>query len=124
MPNKIRPDKHLAGRRDRNRAVRPRAQPRSVGQALDILLQRQPGLAARAIQATENNTLIDTLRALLPADLAPHAMAAQQQRSQLLVTADSAAWSGRLRYAVAAALPEIQRRWPDISIVKLRVGQG
>jgi hypothetical protein len=95
-----------------------------VGQALDILLQRQPGLAARAIQAAENNALIDVLRALLPADLAAHALAAQQQRSQLLVTADSAAWSGRLRYAITAALPELQRRWPAISDVRLRVGPG
>ncbi len=124
MPNKIRPDKHLAARRERSRTARPRAPARSVGQALDNLLQRQPGLAARAIQATENNALIDVLRTLLPADLAAHALAAQQQRGHLLVTADSAAWSGRLRYALAAVLPQLQQRWPDISVVRLRVGSG
>jgi hypothetical protein len=123
MPNKLSPDKQTAPRRDRTRTSRPRAQPRSAGQALDALLHR-PALAARALQAGENSGLIDTLRALLPADLAVHALAARLLRGQLLVTADSAAWSGRLRYAAAAALPELQKRWPDIGTVRLRVGSG
>jgi hypothetical protein len=122
MPNKISPDKHIGAGGGPRRKPRHRAQAKSVGQALDQLLKRQPLLAARAVQATENNTLIDAVRALLPADLAPHALAASQQRSQLLVTADGAVWSGRLRYAVATVLPALRRDWPGISSVRLRVG--
>jgi hypothetical protein len=122
MPNKSRPDKHLAPRRGMGSKPRSRGPARSVGQALDALLQRQPQLAARVLQDTDKNELIDAVRALLPPDLASHALAARQQRTQLLVTADSAAWSGRLRYALAAALPGLQKRWPDISAVRLRVG--
>jgi hypothetical protein len=122
MPNKISPDKHLASRRDPGRGPRPRAPAKSAGQALDALLQRRPLLAARAAQAAEKNTLIDAIRALLPVELAAHALAASQQQTQLLVTADGAVWSGRLRYALAAALPELQRTWPSITSIRLRVG--
>lgn len=124
MPNKARPDKQTAAAYDKTRHSRIRTAPRAVGHALDSLLQRRPGLVAKAAQATENDALIEALRTLLPVELAPRALSARQQRSELLVTAASAAWSGRLRYALTALLPELQRRWPDISRVRLRVGPG
>jgi len=122
MPNKISPDKHIAQSRGPARLPRSRAPAKNVGLALEGLLKRQPLLAARAAQASENKSLIEAVRALLPEDLALHALAASQHRSQLVVTADGAAWSGRLRYALVAALPELAREWPDISSVRLRVG--
>ena len=124
MPNKARPDKQMAVAYDKTRHSRPRTAPRSVGQALDSLLQRRPGLVAKAAQATENDALIEALRRLLPAELAARALAASQQRTELLVTAESAAWSGRLRYALTALLPQLQGLCPGVSRVRLRVGTG
>jgi hypothetical protein len=69
----------------------------SVGE----LLSRQP--AARALQATvgAQQQWLDWLRAKLPAELRNHVVGAVPRRDTLIVYASSAAWSTRLRYALA-----------------------
>lgn len=124
MPNKFSADKQSGARGARGGKSRSRAPARSIGQALDALLQRQPLLAARAAQASENTNLIEAVRTLLPPELAAHALAASQQGTDLWVTADAAVWSGRLRYPLSAALPALQQQWPGITRIRLKVGPG
>ncbi len=124
MPNKPSRDKPTARTPPPGRAARSRASAKPVSQALDLLLQRQPALAARAGQEQEKQRLTENVRAALPPELAPHVRSASLQRTELLITADGAVWSGRLRYALAAALPELQRQWPEIGRITLRVGKS
>ena len=123
MPNKPSRDKPTA-RTPPGRPARSRAGAKTVSQALDLLLQRQPALAARAGQEQEKQRLTDTVRAAIPPELAPHVRSVSLQRSELLITADGAVWSGRLRYALAAVLPELQQKWPEIGRITLRVGKN
>lgn len=124
MPNKPSRDKPTAKTPPPGRATRSRGGAKPVSQALDLLLQRQPALAARAGQQEEKQRLTETVRAALPPELAPHMRSASLERTELLITADGAVWSGRLRYALAAILPELQQKWPEIGRITLRVGKS
>jgi hypothetical protein len=61
------------------------------------------------------------LAAQLPAELAPHLGEVLQKPAELVVYAENAAWSSRLRYAVATLLPQIQQRAAQLQRVVIRI---
>ena len=64
---------------------------------------------------------IDWLRAALPEELRGSIVNVVRRGNELAVLAVSAAWSTRVRYAVAALAPEIRARAPVIVKVTVRV---
>jgi hypothetical protein len=85
------------------------------------LLSRQP--AARAVQAAVDaqQQWLVWLRDILPADLRTQVVGAVSRRGTLIVYASSAAWSTRLRYALAGGLAACQTRDPRIRALSVRV---
>jgi hypothetical protein len=85
------------------------------------LLSRQP--AARALQAAvgAQQQWLTWLRGRLPAELRDHVVGAMPRRDTLVVYASSAAWSTRLRYALAGGLADCQARDPRIRALSVRV---
>lgn len=124
MPKNPKADKHLAAGRAAGRRRSATSVPQSAAGALEALLRRQPQWMNKAAQAAENRELVDVLRERLPAALAAHARSAALERAELVVTADAAVWCGRLRYELAALLPELQRQWPGVRTIRLKVGTG
>jgi hypothetical protein len=88
---------------------------------LDKLFERNPHWIKNTVQATENRDLVNAIRTLLPAELADRARSATLEQSVLVVTAEAAVWCGRLRYEIIAMLPELQKQWPHLQTVKLRL---
>jgi hypothetical protein len=84
-------------------------------------LSKQP--AARAAQAAlgAQQQWLDLLRARLPAELAAHVVGAVPRRDTLVVYASSAAWSTRLRYALADGLAECRALDPRIRALSVRI---
>ena len=105
MPKKPPTDKKPArDLRGRTRFVAPRPGiPRSAAE----LMSNQGLLAGlRKAQAVQEDWLA-WLRARLPAELAGAATAANPKGEELVVMARTAAWSSRLRYALAGIEPEL-----------------
>jgi hypothetical protein len=57
----------------------------------------------------------------LPAELRAHTSAAALRNGVLVVTADAAAWSTRLRYVLVAMRAEIEQHWPEVRSCQVRV---
>ena len=99
------------------RARGPAAAPRSLGDIIGAqgLLGRLAG-AQRAQQ-----DWLGWLREQLPLELREAAVNVVPKGRELVVLSSSAAWSTRLRYAVAALEPQIRVRDPQIGKVSVRV---
>lgn len=78
--------------------------PRSAASLLANMLQRNELAPAGAPNPMESTQLRDTLRAALPAELAPRLLATRLTDKELVLFTQSAAWAGRLRLAMAALL--------------------
>ena len=76
--------------------------------------------ALQQTRATQQGWL-DWLRAALPDELRAAVINVIRKGDELTVLAASAAWSARLRFAVAALAPGIQARAPEVCKVKVRV---
>jgi hypothetical protein len=61
------------------------------------------------------------LRELVPVELAEHIVHVVPKESELLVFADTSAWSVRLRYAAAGLAAAIQQRDPTLRRTLVRV---
>jgi hypothetical protein len=85
------------------------------------LLSRQP--TARAVQAAVDveQQWLGWLRDILPAELRGELAGAVARRGTLFIYASSAAWSTRLRYALASVLPQCQARDPGVRALRVRV---
>jgi hypothetical protein len=117
MPKYPNSDNRVDRQREPRHAVTRARHVTSIGD----LLTAVPALRHRATNAVIKQELIEWLRKRLEDELAPHAKAAEQQGGTLIVSADSAAWSTRLRYAINALLPEIEKCWPAIKRCQVRV---
>jgi predicted nucleic acid-binding Zn ribbon protein len=89
----------------------------SIGELLTIA----PVLRQRAELARGKQSLLDWLKGRLGTELAIHALAAEMKADTLIVAADTAAWSTRLRYAMAALQPQVSAQWPKITACQVRV---
>lgn len=115
MPKKIRQDKQSL------RVTGSSAQRRGHIAGIKDLLAKQ-GLAAEARRRQQAiGALQSWVGQLLPAELEPHLRGAELRAGKLLVYADSAAWSSRIRYALTGLLSELRARDPSINEVRVRV---
>jgi hypothetical protein len=78
-------------------------------------------LRQRAKEAVEKQSVMEWLVRALPEELRAHASSAAVRGGVLLVTADSAAWSTRLRYVLVAMRSEIEQHWPEVKSCQVRV---
>jgi hypothetical protein len=117
MPKNDRPNNQLGSQREPRHA---KAQARHIT-SIAVLLTATPTLRKMATQAVEKQALIDWIRGQLAEELRPHACGAEFKAETLIVTADTAAWSTRLRYAMAALQPEVSAQWPKVTTCQVRV---
>jgi hypothetical protein len=85
------------------------------------LLSDRSGLRRIMDNIPAQHSWADWLRAALEPELAGHIVSAVPKSAELVVFADSAAWGARLRYALAAMLPDISARNPAISHTTVRI---
>ncbi|HZT05350.1 MAG TPA: DciA family protein [Steroidobacteraceae bacterium] len=134
MPNKSRPDKHgvrkLKVGSPRNRshlASRPGhsgPQPPRAHSVKDLLARAVPVLSKAAGQSARQAFWRPWLQARLPAELPPRITGITERDGNLVVFAESSAWSARLRYALQELSAEIREAQPDIKEVTVRVMPG
>jgi predicted nucleic acid-binding Zn ribbon protein len=105
-----------SGSQIRDRTRRGESQPRSVSE----LLARAGGATLRQIklQPFDWATLV---RERLSAELALHLRAAEFADGRLTLFTESAAWSARLRYAMADAEAALRGAKPEIREIVVRV---
>jgi hypothetical protein len=103
-----------ADKKTRARIRSAKAGFRQAPASVNDLLQRRPTLTGLASRIPEQQAWSDWLREQLPAELAPHVvnvipkpLSPASRQIELVVLADSPAWSARLRYALAALQNEI-----------------
>ena len=126
MPKIPSPDKKIPTRIRRAKRVFRQA-PASVSD----LLQRRPTLTGIASRIPEQRSWCEWLRQQLPAELAVHLVnvvpkeiAGAPTAIELVVLADSPAWSARLRYALAALQEQICARDGAVQRTRVRVSMG
>jgi hypothetical protein len=91
--------------------------PKSVRQ----LLKGKPTLKRLELEISAQKALLAQLRAMLPDDLAPHCVAARLRERQLVIYADSPAWTTRLRF-FAPKIPGLLRPvYPAVHEVRVRM---
>jgi hypothetical protein len=82
-------------------------------------------LSGIAEQAAATDTLTRRVRALLPAEIAPHVLGANVRDTRLVVFVDSAVWAARVRFEIAAlrrGLRDSHELEPSAIWVKVRPG--
>lgn len=131
MPNKSRPDKHgvrkLTARSPRgrtlsaSRAGRPGSKSQAVHSVKDLLARAVPVLSQAADQTARQAFWRPWLEAHLPAGLPARITGITERDGNLVVFADSPAWSARLRYALQELASRIRETQPDIKEVSVRV---
>jgi len=131
MPNKSRQHKRSvrdpAGRLLRTRA-HSASQPRHSGSTSqpahsvkDLLARAVPILSQAADQRARQAFWRPWLQSRLPPELPPRITGITERDGNLVVFADSPAWSARLRYALQELLGQIREAQPDIKEVTVRV---
>lgn len=99
--------------------VKPaRGQPDSVK---DLLARANPLLAGLTRRVQAQQDLKSLVLQRLPPPLATHVTEVLEKEGELTVFAESAAWAGRLRYAVEALQAALATDRPDIHIKSVRI---
>jgi hypothetical protein len=119
MHKKPGPDKKT---RARNRSARP-LYGKSPSKIKD-LLSRGPQLRELAARLPQQQSWVQWLRELVPAELAAHIVNAVPKGAELVVFADSAAWCTRLRYTLVAIQSQIAARDAAVQRTRVRVALG
>jgi Dna[CI] antecedent, DciA len=122
MPKKP-PQNKKSIREKSSRTIAPFARrgKRSSPQSLGRIMQEQGWMQGlRQVRARQLDW-VEWLRSVLPEELRAAVVNAVPRGPELVVLAVSAAWSARLRYALAALAPELKVRAPDIVKVAVRV---
>ena len=99
----------------------PRSTYRAAPQSLGSIMQKQGWLQGLARAGDAQKAWKTWVFDALPEELRGALVNVVQKRDELIVLTASAAWSSRMRFAVAALEPEIQARAPDIVKVIVRV---
>ncbi len=131
MPNKSRPDKHgvrkLTARSRRTGAPwgsRPGnsgSKSQAVHSVKDLLARAVPVLSRAGDQIARQAFWRPWLEAHLPPGLPARITGITERDGNLVVFADSPAWSARLRYALQELAARIRETQPDIKEVSVRV---
>ena len=117
MPNKSKP--HKKSGRPILRSGREFS--KRADSVKDLLARANPVLAPIASQRAAQSGWRAWLDQRLRSPLAEHVTGVVERDSTLVIFADSAGWSVRLRYAVAEFEPEIRKMHPAIAHVAVRV---
>ena len=131
MPNNSGPHKHgvrkLTARSLQSRAnsaSRPGysgPRPQAAHSVKDLLARAVPVLSQAADQTARQAFWRPWLETHLPPELPPKITGITERDGNLVVFADSPAWSARLRYALQEISTEIRQAQPDIKEVMVRV---
>jgi hypothetical protein len=118
MPKRGARDKRGGSRISRRRRAEIRTQPDSV----KALLERvSPALTRVTDQAARQGAWRIWLAAHLPKDLAARVSGVVEREGTLVLFAESAAWSARLRYAIQEIEAPLRAAHPQIGEIKVRV---
>jgi hypothetical protein len=117
MPKKNRRDKRGSSPM-RTGAVVSSRRPDSVK---DLLARRAPALTRVTDQAARANFWNEWLSQRLPAEVRPRISGVVEREGVLVIFAESAAWSARLRYAVQELDAEFRTAAEGIASVVVRV---
>jgi hypothetical protein len=121
MQKKPRGDKVNTGRNSRITPTR-RPQSRNPLDSVKELLQRStPVLAGLQREALRQRDWLQWVQRELPQDLASHVTGVTEQCGELVIFAESAAWSVRLRYATPQLLAAMGAAQMNITGVRVRV---
>jgi len=117
MPKKVRRDKR-GGLRVSTGAVRTHRTPHSVK---DLIAQRAPALMRVTAQAARANYWNEWLSERLPPELRPRISGVVERGATLVIFAESAAWSARLRFCVQELEPQILAAATGLAAIAVRV---
>jgi transposase len=118
MPNKLRRNKRGGARFPPTDVSKPFRAPDSVKQ---VLARLTPTLTRVSDQRSRQNYWRQWLAEHLPPGLAPRLSGVVERAGTLVIFAESAAWSARLKYALQELEPAIRLSQPDIQQVSVRV---
>jgi len=122
MPKKTPQDKKsLLEKRNKSAFREPGARWRGRAQSLDSIMKKQGWLHDLERQMGAQRQWLDWLAEALPAELRGQLVYAVQRGPELTVLTTSAAWSARVRFALAELEQQIRARQPDIVKITVRV---
>jgi hypothetical protein len=117
-------DKKTGARNRGQSAYAGRRRPPSLKlkpKSINELFSNRPALQRITESLPLQQSWADWLRGALAGELAGHIVAALPKSDELVVFADSPAWGTRLRYALAALLPQIAGRDAALARITVRV---
>ena len=118
MPNKPGRNKRGGSRNRPTNASKPRYSPDSVK---DVLARLTPTLTRVSEQTSRQHYWKQWLAEHLPAELTPRLSGVVERDDTLVIFAESAAWSARLRYVMQELETQIKVAQPAIQHVSVRV---
>jgi Dna[CI] antecedent, DciA len=118
MPNKLRRDKRGGSRNSATGVSKPFRSPHSVKA---VLGRSTPTLTRVSDQAGRQGFWKQWLARHLPDELTPHLSGVVEREQTLVIFAESAAWSTRLRYVMHELEAQIKQTQPTIQRVSVRV---
>ena len=87
----------------------------------ELLARRAPALTRVTAQASRQNFWNQWLSTHLPPEMRPRVTGVTERESTLVIFAETAAWSARLRYAVLELEREIRAADPALTGIEVRV---
>ena len=87
----------------------------------DLLARGVPALTHITQQAARQNFWSEWLSAHLPAEISPRISGVSEREGTLVIFAENAAWSARLRYAVLELEPDMRATNPGLNRIQVRV---
>jgi hypothetical protein len=118
MPNKLRRDKRGGTRNSATTVSKTFRSPDSVKQVMGRLT---PTLTRVTDQAARQTFWMQWFAQHLPPELRPRLSGVVERDDTLVIFAESAAWSARLRYLMQELEPRVREAQPTIQQVSVRV---
>jgi len=118
MHNKLRRDKRGSTRKPATSVSKPF---RRVDSVKEVLSRASPTLTRVSEQAGRQDFWKQWLAQHLPAELTARLSGVVERENTLIIFAESAAWSARLRYVMQDLQARIQQAQPVIQQVSVRV---
>jgi len=100
---------------------RPGAHRATAASGIKDLLTRQPALQALKTARARQDSWRDWLEGRLPAELTQYITQVSASNGALVISAATAAWVARLRYAIAELEPQIRQHDAGIRRIRVRV---
>jgi hypothetical protein len=122
MPKNPTQDKKTVPKRGSHPSRGPaRSRFRAAPQGLEDIMKKQGWLAGLQRVRSDQQAWLERVAALLPEELRGSLVNVVRRGEQLTVLTASAAWSSRVRFALAALEPQLLADAPDIVKVVVRV---